>query len=156
MHKYIGGRHYNTETAKFCGEYEYSNPRDFHYIHEILYQKKNGEFFLYGIGGAMTKYSETVGQNEWSGGRRITPFSVDEAKEWAEEHLDGDEYESIFGKTDDDDETYDEKTVTSFSLPVKTIMDMKNLAKQRQCNMSDVIVSLVTKCVNETKIQAEA
>ena len=53
MKKIINGKMYNTETAKYCGGYEFSNCGDFNYVCEELYQKKTGELFLYGEGGAM-------------------------------------------------------------------------------------------------------
>lgn len=52
MKKIINGKKYDTDTAKEVG---YSNngllSTDIDYIEETLYQKKTGEFFLYGEGG---------------------------------------------------------------------------------------------------------
>lgn len=97
MKKIIGGKLYNTETAKKLGFW--NNGRsccDFSYMEEALYQKKTGEFFLYGYGGALTGYAKRTGDSRGEG-EKITPLSVDEAKEWAEDHLDADEYLDIFG-----------------------------------------------------------
>ena len=47
MKKIINGKMYNTETAKYCGGYEFSNCGDFNYVCEELYQKKTGELYLY-------------------------------------------------------------------------------------------------------------
>lgn len=52
----------------------------------------------------MSRYAETIGQNQWSGGTKIMPLSLTKAREWAEEHLTGDEYEQIFGLPDEDAE----------------------------------------------------
>jgi hypothetical protein len=71
---------------------------NFSQFSETLYRKKTGEFFLYGEGGPMTKYAVAEGSNSWRGGSRIMPLSFHEAREWAEEHLSGEEYEAIFGK----------------------------------------------------------
>ncbi len=49
MKKIINGKRYDTETAKLIGSDGYSNPSDFNYWSEDLYQKKTGEFFLYGV-----------------------------------------------------------------------------------------------------------
>ena len=68
---------------------------------EELYQKKTDEFFIYGEGGAMTKYAESCGNNNWCGGYKITPVTEQEAKNWAEEYLDGDEYIEIFGEPEE-------------------------------------------------------
>ena len=98
MRKIIEARAYDTTTAELLAEYSQGVCwRDFHYYEENLYRKKTGEYFLHGRGGAMTKYSERNDCNSWSGGERITPMTEDEAKEWAEDHLSAEEYETIFG-----------------------------------------------------------
>lgn len=102
MKKIIGGKKYDTETAKEVGKYwnglSYS---DFGHVEEILYKKKTGEFFLHGMGGANTKYSQSCGQNCWCDGSAIIPMTESEARKWAEEHLDCDEYEAIFGEVEE-------------------------------------------------------
>lgn len=105
MKKIINGKLYNTETAKALGYHE-PNPyqSDFHWYRETLYQKKTGEFFLYGEGNAASPYSKSCGQNEWCGSEKIQPLTYREAMEWAEKHLDGDEYIAIFGDPDEDSE----------------------------------------------------
>lgn len=97
MKKIINGKMYNTETAKKVGEWwnGYST-RDFHYCEETLYQKKTGEFFLYGEGGALSPYTKSCGQNCWSGAEEIIPMRESEAREWAEEKLSADTYIEIF------------------------------------------------------------
>lgn len=102
MKKIINGKRYDTRTAEQIGDAGYSRPGDFEYWHEALYRKKTGEFFLYGEGGAKSKYSRRIGQNEWSGGEEIRPLTLTEAQEWAEKYLDADEYEEIFGKIEED------------------------------------------------------
>lgn len=97
MNKIINGKRYNTETAELIGECTNTfNYSDFNYECEKLYRKKTGEFFLYGEGGPMTSYAVYSGNNNWSGGSKIRPFSIEEAKKWGEENLDGDTYEKIF------------------------------------------------------------
>ena len=103
MRKIINGKLYDTSTAEFIGNDSYSNSRDFHHWSEELYQKRTGEFFLYGEGGPMSRYAETVGQNEWSGGEKIMPLTYDKARERAEKHLGVDEYEAAFGLPSEDD-----------------------------------------------------
>ena len=68
---------------------------------ETLYRKRTGEFFLYGEGGPMSKYGVAYGDNEWGYGEEIRPLTVDEAKAWAEKHLDADEYEEVFGEVEE-------------------------------------------------------
>ena len=101
MKKIINGKMYNTETAKELGYDSYSNSRDFNYWCETLYQKRTGEFFLHGEGGANSKYAEMVDMNCWCGGERIFPLTMEQAKHWAERHLSADEYEDIFGEVEE-------------------------------------------------------
>ena len=101
MKKIINGKRYDTDTATLIGSAGYGYPGDFNYWTEDLYRKKTGEFFLYGEGGPMSRYSRRTGQNEISGGAEIRPLSLKEAQEWAEEHLDADEYEQVFGKIEE-------------------------------------------------------
>ncbi len=101
MKKIINGKRYDTDTAKLIGEDSYSNPGDLNYWHEELYQKKTGEYFLYGEGGAMSSYSRQTGQNEWSGGEEIKPLTLKEAQAWGEKRLSGNEYEETFGKVEE-------------------------------------------------------
>ena len=105
MKRIIKGKVYDTETAKKVASWYSSYARnDFHYYEEELYQKKTGEFFLYGEGNAASPYSRSCGQNEWCGGEKIVPLTFAEAQEWAEKRLDGDEYCEIFGDPDEDSE----------------------------------------------------
>ena len=105
MKKVIDGKVYDTETATLKAEWENMyDARNFNYVEEQLYQKKTGEFFLYGYGGPCSKYAKTVGQNTWTSGEKIMPLSYEAAKEWTEEHCDGDKYEEIFGEIDEDGE----------------------------------------------------
>jgi hypothetical protein len=98
MKKVIHGKKYDTDTAKFIGYAGYSHPGDFSFWQETLYQKKTGEFFLHGVGGAMSRYARQTGQNEWSGGEKIIPLTREEAQKWAEKNLEVEEYELTFGE----------------------------------------------------------
>lgn len=94
---------YNTESAKQIA-YDSSNlcMSDFRYWCETLYKKKTGEYFLHGEGHAMSEYAVTEGgSSRW--GEQVIPYSEKQAKKWAENHLDGDEYETIFGKINDEE-----------------------------------------------------
>ena len=101
MKKIINGRKYDTETAKCVGSWDNGyGCNDFSHVEESLYRKKTGEFFLYGEGGAMTQYAESDG-DAYCGGAEIIPLTEKKAKEWAENHLDADDYESIFGPVEE-------------------------------------------------------
>jgi len=101
MKKIINNKRYDTDTATQIGGAGYSHPGDFSFWLERLYQKKTGEFFLHGIGGAMSKYARSTGLNEWSGGEEIIPLSPEEARKWAEKNLETEEFEEIFGECEE-------------------------------------------------------
>lgn len=106
MKKIIDGRMYNTETAKQVGSRWDSTDyvTDFDYFSETLYRKKTGEYFIYGSGNAASPYATYEGNHTYSGGSAIRPMSYEVAREWAEKHLDVDEYEAEFGVVDESDE----------------------------------------------------
>ncbi len=101
MKKIINGKKYDTDTAKFLGYWTNGLGGDFRHVREELYRKKTGEYFLYGLGGPMSKYASCVSQNCWGGGEQITPLTEEKAKKWAEMHLSVDEYEAIFGDVEE-------------------------------------------------------
>ena len=101
MRKIIDGKMYNTETAAKVGEWNNGRYGDFEFVSETLYRKRTGEYFLHGEGGAMSKYAESCGQNQWQGGASIIPIGKGYAREWAERHLSVDEYIAEFGEPDE-------------------------------------------------------
>lgn len=102
MKKIIDGKKYDTETAKcvcvMTNGY-YSN--DFNYEREELYLKKTGEYFIYGEGGARSKYNQQCGGNSYCGGSAITPVSKERAMEFVENYGSAEEYEELFGEVDE-------------------------------------------------------
>ena len=100
MKKIINGSKYDTETAKMMAVNAYGRVGDFSHWEEELYKTKSGKFFLYGEGGANSKYGVWEG-NEGYGDEKIMPMSEDEAKTWAKNALNGDEYENIFGDVEE-------------------------------------------------------
>lgn len=101
MKKIVNGKLYDTDTAKEVGCYSNGyGTGDFQYCYESLYRKRTGEYFLYGRGGARSKYSERCG-NGWSEGWMIIPYTEEEAKEWAVENMDADDYMELFGTVEE-------------------------------------------------------
>lgn len=140
MKKIISGKVYDTGTAKELGSWANGGTwRDFSHMEETLYRKKTGEFFLHGEGGPMTKYAEAVDQCGWSGGERIMPMTYSEAKEWAEEHLDGEEYEAIFGKVTEDGS----RLQVCYSLSADTVEIIKRKSSELGISASAYIDKLV-------------
>ena len=141
MKKVINGKRYDTDAAREIASASSPEGRsDFHWWEETLYRKSTGEYFLYGQGGPASKYAESCGQNQWSGGAKIMPVSLETAQKWAEEHLDADAYEEIFGAIE---ETASKRTVT-FSLTEAAIEKIARMAQEQEITKSDVIEKLVT------------
>jgi hypothetical protein len=97
MKRIINNKKYDTEKANLIGENTYSIIGDFHYMSETLYITKNNNYFIAGEGGAMSKYSKSLGNNQQSGGSEIIPMDKKEAQSWAIENLDVDTVELYFG-----------------------------------------------------------
>ena len=140
MKKIIKGKKYDTDTAKEIGCYSNCGGwSDFNHLEETLYRKRTGEFFLLGKGGPNTKYAERVDTNCWSGGSRIMPMSYEEAANWAEEHMEVDDYEIVFGEVPEDDTR---KTIT-VNLAVSTIETGKRMASQKNMSLSALVEELI-------------
>lgn len=141
MKKIIEGKVYNTETATRVGEWSneyYCN--DFRFVSEELYKKKNGEFFLYGEGGAMSIYAEPEGNNSWTGGSAINPLTPKEAYDWTMEKLSASEFEKIFGAVSEDDTNH----LLAVKLPNNTYQLLLSLARNNDKSIADIITELVT------------
>lgn len=98
MRKVIDGRTYNTETSKCIGKWSngcYTN--DLNYCFEDLYKNTKGAYFIHYDGNAGSQYRKYSGDNSWGGDTGITPLTFDDAREWAERHLDASDYNAEFG-----------------------------------------------------------
>ena len=101
MKKIISNKLYNTDSAKLVAEYQSTFAvNDFHYYEEELYLKKTGEFFLYGHGNGLSPYAKRyidgMGQGE-----KIIPLTDQQARKWAEENMDPDDYMELFEVDED-------------------------------------------------------
>jgi hypothetical protein len=138
MKKIINGKLYDTDTAKeidCCSHGE--GPRDFRHYTEYLYKKRTGEYFLYGEGGPMSRYSVAVGNNSWSGGEKIIPLTLDAAQKWAEENMEADAYMEEFGPVSESDE----RVTLSISLDEATASRIRREAQERGISVSALIAS---------------
>ncbi|MCR5662736.1 MAG: hypothetical protein K6G50_11520 [bacterium] len=100
MSKIINGKKYDTTTAQELAVFNgRNNPTDFEYYEEILYLKKTGEYFMLGIGNKNSIYSDESQRN--GKGAYIKPFTLEEAKDWAEKRLGAETYEKLFGEVDE-------------------------------------------------------
>ena len=143
MKKIINNRIYDTTTARELGQDSHSYPSDFNYWHEVLYQKRTGEFFLWGEGGPMSRYARSIDQNSWSGGEKIMPLSAANARKWAEEHLDADRYEAIFGLPSEDDE----KVMLSVQLPADLSARIRQNAADAGLSLTAYVEAMLRKAI---------
>lgn len=153
MKKIIGGRRYDTATAKLVGEYETGYIGDFDWVNEKLYQKATGEFFLAGEGGAKTRWASRA-IDGFSSGEGILPLTLDEAREWAEEHLTQAEVEELFQIPKE--EVASGKKIQSFSIAPKTINGLRYLTQNLGISRSEIIDQLVAKAVETAGVPKEA
>lgn len=85
MKKVINGTVYNTKSALGIGSYGNGFPfNDSSYVYEELYLKRSGEYFLFGKGGASTRWGQSVGRNSRIDGQGIIPLTKAQALAWAE------------------------------------------------------------------------
>lgn len=103
MKKIIDGRKYDTSTATELATACHGTPRDFAYFEETLFRKRSGEYFIYGFGHAASRYAQARPDGDFGAGEAIRPVTYDQAVRWAEESLDADEYEELFGEVPEDD-----------------------------------------------------
>lgn len=137
MKKIIHGVLCDTSTAKHLGSASYLGVRDLDHWYERLYRTKSGRYFLYGEGGPASRYAVTIGQNEWSGGEKIQLLSRETAMEWAEEHLDGDEYIAAFGSPEETEKAM------SIVLPVKARDQLEALKRETGMTFSEIIARAI-------------
>ena len=139
MKKIINGKVYDTETAKLIGEFSQCENSENYWCIESLFQKKTGEFFLYGQGGNASKYAVSGKNNTWAGGEQIIPLNYDAAREWAEDHLSVGHYAAIFGAIREDDT----KSTLTLYLSVSAIERAKRAASQAGLSLSAYIESKI-------------
>ena len=140
MKKIINGKVYDTASAKLVGEWDNGRyGRDFGRCAEDLYQKRTGEFFLHGSGGPMSKYSVSYGDNEWGGGEKIIPLTYTAAQKWAEDKLNAEQYEAIFGAVPEDDS----RVTITLSLSASSVERAKRAAAKAGVSLSSYIEGLI-------------
>ena len=138
MKKIIKGSVFDTTTAKHLGGYSYLKPGDFSYFSENLYKTRSGKYFIHGVGGSASPYSKQVSQNEWEAGETIFAVSMERAKDWAEENLDGDTYIEIFGEPGEV-----EQKIMTFSLDTNVESLLRAEQEKTGKNLSDIVSELV-------------
>lgn len=98
MKKVLNGKMYNTETATIVGSWDNGcQVNDFAYCAETLYRSQKGTYFLHGESGAQGPYAEETGNGRYQNGEEIVPMKESEARAWAEEVLEADDFVRTFG-----------------------------------------------------------
>ena len=144
MKKISNGKVYDTETARYIGDWD-NKQCEQDYICEKLYCKRTGEYFLYGEGGPMTKYSKMEGANSWSSGEMIIPLIYDAARKWAEEHLKADDYLKEFEPMPDDNT----KTNCTFYMGNETMEMLKEYARRQEKSVSECLENIIIDTVKK-------
>ncbi len=140
MNKVIRGKRYNTESAKLVGAWEANEPENSDFWEkEELYQKRSGEFFLVGQGGAQTQYARFSMAGESKPGIELRPIEPEEASDWAEEHLTADEYEALFGPVAEDGS----RGRITLTLLNSTIDTVRREAQRRKMNFNEYLEKLI-------------
>lgn len=99
MNRIINGKRYDTEITQCLAVHEnMDNRNNIDWWSEALYRKPTGEFFLYGIGNARSKYAQHANYGAMTGGEIITPITIADAKKWAEQYMTAEAYKKIFGE----------------------------------------------------------
>lgn len=151
MRKIIDGRTYNTETSKEIGHWHnglYTG--DMGYCCETLYRNTKGAYFLHGEGGAQSKYAGQDGDLPCPG-EKIIPLSQEDAQEWAEKHLDPDEYEAEFGEAAEAEPKSDlvNRERVNMTLSNETITLLRRLSAELGVPVSRMVDKAVAKVYGE-------
>ena len=76
----------------------------------------------------------------WGWGQQIIPLTYDEARDWAEEHLNADEYAEAFGMPDEGDES---KTILTITIPATKATALRQGAEKAGLSLSAYIDSII-------------
>lgn len=100
MRRIIGGRAYDTATAKLLAEASAPLPtNDLRFWHEKIYRTTRGAYFLHGTGGAGTSWAKRNPAG-LTPGEDLRPLPLYNAQAWIEKYA-TEKYESIFGKVEE-------------------------------------------------------
>lgn len=98
----IDGKVYDTKTAEEIGDVHGGGESvtDFSHWHGTLYKTKKGRYFIDGVGGSMTMFARSCGDNSTSGSGGIIALDGKRALAMAEARLDADVIEKFFDVED--------------------------------------------------------
>ena len=141
MKKVLKNKLYDTDRAKLIADVPHNNIRSGEgTCEQHLYQKKNGEFFLW-LSGAR---SEVVSNMALDNGihdreRHFYPISYEQARKWAESELDADAYLSLFGEPEEDST----KTALNIYIRNDTAAKLKAEAGRQGVSIGELIEKMM-------------
>lgn len=139
MERIIRGRRYNTATAEAVAEHEYVHPSDLEWMHEVLYRKRTGEYFLWGAGGPRSKYRKRVKKDVFDSGESIKPITLDEAKVFIKKYGTVETYKNQFEINEFDGETIQ----LNIYLSAPTFQRLKIASVERGESMTKLVSKLI-------------
>ena len=87
MRRVVKGRVIDTERMTKLAEVKFGNLTDYNYVwEELFYDSQTKSFYLYGRGGAASRYAEAVGVNQWSEGEKLMKITKGLVLQWLEEN----------------------------------------------------------------------
>ena len=89
MKKLIDGKLYDTESADLIASVYPNGTQDqsnFHFLRERLYCTESGRYFIAGVGGPKTTYSQPAASGGVTGGEDIRAVTEEQAFAWCERH----------------------------------------------------------------------
>ena len=134
MKKIINNRVYDTSTAKRCSDpVDIGSVEEYDFYALTLYQKRNGEFFLF----------RDVFRGPLDDG--IVPLSYEDARQWAESNVSANKYEELFGTVSEDDS----RAAINLSLPCSLIEQPRRIAAAQNISLSAYVETLLTNALKE-------
>ena len=134
MKKIINNRVYDTSTAKRCSDpVDIGSVEEYDFYALTLYQKRNGEFFLF----------RDVFRGPLDDG--IVPLSYEDARQWAESNVSANKYEELFGTVSEDDS----RAAINLSLSCSLIEQARRIAAAQNISLSAYVETLLTNALKE-------
>lgn len=139
MRKVIEGRTYNTETSKIIGSWTNGHMvNDFYFCEETLYKNTKEAYFLRGAGGGYSDYAVVQGDSRgW--GEAIIPLTSAQARQWAEKHLDANEYEAEFGEQPEAEGDLKNRERVNLTIDKEVVANMRKFSKVSGISMSVMV-----------------
>ena len=132
----FNGKKYSTETArKVAVGSNGLKPDDVNFVVETLYRKRTGEYFIHGVGGAMSIYAKAAYGGGMMSGENIVPLSFDKAKEWAKKIMPEKEFDDEFGEIAD----CDTRIIMSITMSESVAKRLRREAAERGISVSTLL-----------------